>query len=41
MVHSKNNSDNCRALKISIGVIIKDQEMLRFVLGHLKTKKMS
>ena len=28
-----------KTLKISIGAVIKDQEMLRLVPGHLKTKK--
>ena len=29
-----------KTLKISIGAIIKDSEMLRLVLDHLKTDKM-
>ena len=40
MIDSKNNSDNYRTLKISIGVIIKDPKMLRFAPDHLKTKTM-
>ena len=32
--------DNYKSLKISIGWIIKNPEMLRFVLEYLKTKKM-
>ena len=41
MVDNRNKSDNYKTLKISIGTIIKDLEMLRFVPDHLKTKKMS
>ena len=40
MVDNRNKSDNYKPLKISIGTIIKDLEMLRFVPDHLKTKKM-
>ena len=39
MVVSKNNPDNYKTLKVSIGTVIKDSEMLRFVPDHLKTKK--
>ena len=37
MVCSKNNSDNYRTLKINIGTIIKDPEMLIFIPDYLKT----
>ena len=37
MVYSKNNSHNYRTLKISIGTIIKDPEMLIFIPDYLKT----
>ena len=40
MVVSENSNDNCKTLKISIGTIIKNPEMLTFVPDHLKTKKM-
>ena len=40
MVVSENSNDNCKTLKISIGTIIKNPEMLKFVPDHLKTKKM-
>ena len=40
MVDSKNNPDNYKTLKISIGTIIENPEMLRFVPDDLKTKKM-
>ena len=40
MVVSENSNDNCKTLKISIGTIIKNLEMLKFVPDHLKTKKM-
>ena len=36
MVDSKNDSDNYRTLKISIGAIIKDPKMLRFTPDHLR-----
>ena len=32
--------DICKSLKISIGTVMKNPEMLKFVLDHLKTKKM-
>ena len=32
--------DTYYALNISIGTVVKNQEMLKFVLDHLKTKKM-
>ena len=40
MVGTKYSSDNYENLKISIGTVIKDPEMLRFVRHHIKTKKM-
>ena len=40
MVDNKYSSDNYKTLKIGIGTVIKDLEMLRFVPNHLKTKKM-
>ena len=39
MVDSKHSSDNYKTSKVSIGAIIKDPEMLRFVPDHFKTKK--
>ena len=39
MVDSENSPDNYKMLKISIGGIIKDPKMLKFVLDHLRTKK--
>ena len=40
MVDNEYSLDNHKSLKISIGSIIKNPEMLRFVPDHLKTKKM-
>ena len=40
MVDNEYKTDNCKSSKISIGVIIKNPEMLKFVPDHLKTKKM-
>ena len=40
MVNSEYNPDKYENLKISIEVKIKNPEMLRFVLYHVKTKKM-
>ena len=40
MVESDNSPDNYKPLKISIGAIIKNSEMLKFVSDHRKTKKM-
>ena len=40
MVDSEYSPDNYEPLKISIGSITKNLEMLRFVADHLKTKKM-
>ena len=39
MVYSEYSANNYRLLKISIGSIIKNQEMLKFVPNHQKTKK--
>ena len=39
MIDSKYSSDNSKALKVSIGAIIKDAKKLRFVPDHHKTKK--
>ena len=41
MVDSKYSLDNFKTLKISIGTIMKDPEMLRFIPDHLKAIKMS
>ena len=40
MVESENSSDNYSTLKISIGAIIKNSELLKIVPDQLKTKKM-
>ena len=40
MIDSEYSPDNCKSLKLSIGAIIKNLEMLKFVPDHLKTKKM-
>ena len=40
MVDSKNYPGNGKTLKKSIGAIIKNPEILRFVPDHLKAKKM-
>ena len=40
MVDREYRADNYKSLEISIGVVIKHSEMLRFILDHLKTKKM-
>ena len=40
MVGREYRADNYKSLEISIGVVIKHSEMLRFILDHLKTKKM-
>ena len=39
MVYSENSPGNYKTLKISIGAIIKNPKMLRFIPDHLKTKK--
>ena len=41
MVDSEYRRDNIKALKITIGAIIQNPEMLWFVPDHFKTKKMS
>ena len=40
MVDSEYSPSNYKSLKISIGAIIKDLEIPRFVPDYLKTKKM-
>ena len=40
MVYVKYSQGNCKSLKISIGAIMKNPKMLRFVPDDLKTKKM-
>ena len=40
MVDSEYSTDSYKSPKISIGAIIKNPEMLKFVPDHLKTKKM-
>ena len=40
MVDSEYSPDNYKSSKISIGAIIKNPDMLKFVPDHLKTKKM-
>ena len=40
MVEIENSPDNYSTLKISIGAIIKNSELLKIVRDHLKTKKM-
>ena len=39
MVDSKYSTDNYKSSKISIGVVIKNPELLKFVPDHLKTKR--
>ena len=39
MVKNENSHDNYKTLKLSIGTITKNPEMLKFVSDHLKTKK--
>ena len=39
MVDGKYSSDNYKTSKISIGIVIKDPEMLIFVPDHVRTKK--
>ena len=41
MVDFKYNMDIYISVKVSIGTVMGNQEMLKFVLDHLKTKKMS
>ena len=38
MVDSEYSTDNYKSLKISIGAVIKNPEMIKFILDHLKTK---
>ena len=40
MVESKNNPDNYKTLKITIGKLVTYPEMLESIPDHLKTKKM-
>ena len=40
MVDSENNPNICKTLKTSIVTIIKNPDLLRFVLYHLKIKNM-
>ena len=39
MVDSECSTDDCKSPEISIGAIMKNPEMLKFVTDHLKTKK--
>ena len=39
MVDHKYSTDNFKSLKVSIGAIIKNPEMIKFACDHLKTKK--
>ena len=38
MVDSEYSKDNCKPSKINIGAIIKNQEIVKLVPDHLKTK---
>ena len=40
MVDSECDIDIYKSVKISIGVVIRNSEILKFVFDHLKTKKM-
>ena len=40
MVDREYSADNYKTLKISIGAVMKNLEMLRFAPDHFKTKKM-
>ena len=40
MADSDYSTDNYKSLKISIGTVIKNPEMVRFIPNHLKTKSM-
>ena len=40
MVDSEYSADIYTSVKIYIGTVIKNPEILKFVLDHLKTKKM-
>ena len=37
MVDSEYTTDNCKTSKISIKAVIKNPDILKFVLDHLKT----
>ena len=39
MAGSRYSLDNLKTLKISVGAVVKNPEMLRFVPDHLKSKK--
>ena len=39
MLDSEYNMDIYKSVKISIGTVMENREMLKFVPGHLKTKK--
>ena len=40
MVHSENSPGSYKTLKVSIGAIIQNREMLEFVPDQLKTREM-
>ena len=40
MVHRDYSMDIYKSVKINIGTVMRNPEMLKFVLDHLKTKKM-
>ena len=40
MVHSEYNMGIYKSAKISIGTVMKNPEMLKFIPDHLKTKKL-
>ena len=40
MVDSEYIANICKSLNISIGTVMRNPEMLKFVTDHLKTKKM-
>ena len=40
MVDNEYSTDNYKSFKISIGIAMKNLEMLKFVPDHLKTKNM-
>ena len=39
MVDSEYSMDICKSVKINIGIVVKNLEMLQFIPDHLKTKK--
>ena len=39
MIDSENRMDVYKSIKISIGTVIKNPEMIKFVPDHLNTKK--